>query len=149
MPTMTRILLNLLLLAVWSYGLFQAYQVLVVERTPPNTVLSLKIAYDHVQPAGTLQIETDLVRHRPCRVSVAQFIVDAQNVRFDLPPVVAPANMPPGLDLYKRSIEIPETIAPGPATLTLGTTFKCHWSHVLWPLLRPVRDVRFTVDPEQ
>jgi hypothetical protein len=149
MSTMTRLLVNFVLLAVWSWALYEAYQILVLQRTMPNTVLSLKIAYDHVKPAGTLQIETDLVRHRGCRVSVAQFIVDAQSVRFDLPPVVAPANMPPGVDVYKRSVEIPESIAPGPATLTLGTSFKCHWSHVLWPLLRPVRDVHFTVDPQQ
>jgi hypothetical protein len=149
LPMVLRVLINLLLVSTWSYGLILAYRILVVEREPPNTILALKLTNDRVSPGDTLQIETQLVRQRYCQQTVTQFIIDGQDVRFDLPPVTTPANVDLGMDIFKRSVALPNTISPGSATLFLGTRFMCHWSHLFWPLQRPVTELHFIVDPKQ
>jgi hypothetical protein len=61
----------------------------------------------------------------------------------------APSNVHLGLDSFKRSIEIPQEISLSSATLFLGTSFMCHWSHFFWPLRRPIIELHFIVDPQQ
>jgi hypothetical protein len=149
LPMVARVLLNVLLTVAWSYGLYVAYKILVAQREVPNTMISLKVANERVSPGGTLQLETNLVRNRYCRHTISQFIVDGRDVRYDLPVVTTPSNVHLGLDSFKRSIEIPQEISLGSATLILGTSFMCHWSHFFWPLRRPVIELHFIVDPQQ
>jgi hypothetical protein len=144
-----RVLINLLMVTAWSYGLYLVYEISVVQREIPNTMISLKLANDRVTPGGSLQLETNLVRNRYCRQTIAQFIIDGQDVRHDLPVVTTPANVKLGLDSFKRSIELPDDISIGSATLFLGTSFMCHWSHFFWPLRRPIIKLDFIVEPQQ
>jgi hypothetical protein len=149
LPMVLRVLINLLMVTAWSYGVFLAYEISVVQREEPNTLISQKPLNDHVNPGGTLQIEMTVMRHRYCTQTVTQFIIDAKNTRFDLPEVITPNDAKLGLNVFNRSIEMPEEISPGPATFSQSTSFRCHWSHLFWPLRRPLAKMQFIVDPQQ
>jgi hypothetical protein len=118
----------------------------IADREPPVIATEMSAEMPMVKRGETLYVRYKFFRTRSCHTSVARFIFTGDNVRF----VVSPLEFPPGVlplghDSARVPAPVPETAKPGPATHRALNCYRCNWSHRIWPICAPPRDVHFRI----
>lgn len=127
--------LTVLLMMVWTFIFYQVIQVWWIERAPPTYIYEEHI--DNPQAivrGGIMTLQLKLVRHKPCSTIVTRYIQDADGTRADLPTTFM-QSLKTGYEQYTRQFLVPEYLTYGPAKMYVTSSYACHWSHVIWPVV--------------
>lgn len=144
---MTNLLWRLILITIWFAGLYEAFQIVVVERQPPILITSEAVLTPSVPQDGGLVVHLSLTRLRPCSQEILQVIYDGKGERFNLPTLLLPNTMELGPSIVDRTIHIPLFASAGLSRFETTTTYYCHWSHSIWPLNSRQYSVSFKITP--
>jgi hypothetical protein len=118
----------------------------VIDRELPVIVLE-KGAVSEIAPRGTIwRAKYRFFRKRECYTHIDRFIFDADGVRHVLSDLEFVAGaLPLGEDKATVSALIPATAAIGPATYVTINCYECNFTHRIWPLCAPARDIKFNI----
>lgn len=140
-------ILTLLIMVAWTFVFYQVIQVWWIQREPPSFIYEERIVDSKaVQRGGILTMEIKLLRTRPCTTVVTRYIQDSDGVRSDLPVSFSQAQKV-GYEHYTRQFFVPDYLTYGPAGLYVTSSYNCHWSHVVWPVI-VTRSFEFTITAE-
>jgi hypothetical protein len=136
--------LTVLMMIVWTFIFYQAIQVLWFERTLPTYIYEESILDPEAIVRGHLMtMQIKLVRSRPCTTIVTRYIQDSDGTRDDLQATFAQSQKT-GYEHYTRQFIVPRYLALGPARIYVTSSYQCHWSHVVWPVVN-TRSYDFTI----
>ncbi len=120
------------------------------ERKAPFTILSIKVNQLRFRPGDELERTIRFIQHKRCFIHSGRAIIDSQNTRFLLDPIVYQAGWFGEVEQEEEivlKISIPVDIAPGLARLEVSTLYRCNPLHWLWPIHSPYNPLFFEVVP--
>jgi hypothetical protein len=118
----------------------------ISDRDIPVSVTDMRPEKPLVKAGEVFRAQYKFIRHRQCHTHVDRFFFTRDDVRFvvqslDFPP----GSLPLGRDMARVPATVPATAKPGPAVYRTVNCYRCNWSHRLWPVCAPPRDIHFTI----
>lgn len=133
-----------IVLLCWTFVFYQVIQVWWIQREPPTYIYEESILDPkNIARGGVMNMQLKIVRARPCTTVVTRYIQDADGTRIDLPATFSQI-MKLGYEQYTRQLVVPDYAAQGPARIYVTSTYQCHWSHIIWPVIL-TRSYDFTI----
>lgn len=112
---------------------------------PPVVVSNVQAVGGPVSPGGKLEISWKLERHRRCWTRVDREIIDSSEKRYSLDDIIYEGGRPLGQDRVITEVEVPQDIAPGPATYRSVSLYSCNFFQNYRPIVVPSPEVEFVV----
>ncbi len=122
----------------------------IIDRDPPVYYIEAHALQARVAAGDQLRVRFDVDRKRICQVvSIARYVRDKDGIDHAVPTYTANTATRPGREVYDRTITVPETVPPGPASYFLRIKYTCNVIHNLgWPITVNSPMVDFTVLPK-
>lgn len=118
------------------------------DRSEPIAFEDARALESSVPQGGTLWIEFDVYRTRICTAISRRFLVDSQGQMHNVAVYTIGQARKLGSDTYKRSIDIPQSAALGPATYRITIDFYCNLIQRFgWPVTMESPPIKFEITP--
>ncbi len=121
----------------------------------PVEVVSQKLLTPNIRAGGKLQIEYTVKRNALCPATIQKFLYEGETKDKGSSPrrriveqiyLLAGGGVL-GLDNYIRETKIPDDAIPGPARITVLSSYMCNPIRSFWPLTSPAEDIFFNILP--
>lgn len=137
-----RVILMLALMLVLYYA---------ADRDPPFRLVSTQPASGQAGEFITIRGKAERDVSRGCNAEFSRYMFDSAGVRFDLGHSQASAKTISQMELRQPgalviAFRIPQSAAPGPASLQTTLQYRCNRVHAFWPIDITI-DMPFTVLP--
>jgi hypothetical protein len=120
-----------------------------LDREPPYDVIGGVISPDNPMPGQEITIVWDVKVERACplsmRSSVQRTVVDSKGVKHDYSKVAAMFDSATTGATITRNVQLPENLAPGPATYSSVACYSCNPMQEYWPVCVHTPEVHFNV----
>jgi len=113
---------------ILALGGFGSYSItsMIIDRTPPIQYEQARALAASVPQGGTLGVEFKVFRTRICPVVAKRWLIDSAGTRHSIPSYTVGLEMLAGRETYRRSIEVPDAAAIGPAAYEVDLEFFCN-----------------------